>query len=97
MFLLVGDGSYDPRDYFHLGSFDFVPTKLVDTVFMETGSDDSLSDFNNDGIPEIPIGRLPVRTAAEADREISKIVNFSPAKRSANGAHGGRRARQLLL
>jgi Peptidase family C25 len=77
--LLVGDGSYDPRDYFHLGSFDFVPTKLVDTAFMETGSDDSLSDFNNDGIPEIPIGRLPVRTAADADREISKIVNFSPA------------------
>ena len=77
--LLVGDGSYDPRDYFHLGSFDFVPTKLVDTALMETGSDDALSDFDNDGIPEIPIGRLPVRTAAEADRAISKIVNFSPA------------------
>ena len=77
--MLVGDGSYDPRDYFHLGSFDFVPTKLVDTAFMETGSDDALSDFDNDGIPEIPIGRLPVRTAAEADRAISKIVNFSPA------------------
>ncbi len=77
--LLVGDGSYDPRDYFHLGSFDFVPTKLVDTALMETGSDDTLSDFDNDGIPEIPIGRLPVRTAAEADRAISKIVNFSPA------------------
>jgi len=77
--LLVGDGSYDPRDYFHLGNFDFVPTKLLDTAFMETGSDDALSDFNNDGIPEIPMGRLPVRTAAEADREISKIVNFSPA------------------
>jgi hypothetical protein len=77
--LLVGDGSYDPRDYFHLGSFDFVPTKLVDTVLMETGSDDALSDFDNDGIPEIPVGRLPVRTAAEADRAISKIVNFSPA------------------
>lgn len=77
--LLVGDGTYDPRDYFQLGSFDFVPTKLVDTSLMETGSDDALSDFDNDGIPEIPIGRLPVRTAAEADRVISKIVNFSPA------------------
>jgi hypothetical protein len=77
--LLVGDGSYDPRDYFHLGSFDFVPTTLVDTAFMETGSDDAFSDFDNDGIPEIPIGRLPVRTTAEADRAISKIVNFSPA------------------
>jgi hypothetical protein len=77
--LLVGDGSYDPRDYFHLGSFDFVPAKLVDTALMETGSDDALSDFDNDGIPEIPVGRLPVRTAAEADRAVSKIVNFSPA------------------
>ncbi|MDX6528340.1 MAG: hypothetical protein QOH41_630 [Blastocatellia bacterium] len=76
--LLVGDGSYDPRNYEGSGNADLVPTQLIDTVFMETGSDDTLTDFDVDGIPEIPVGRLPVRTVAEANLVVSKIVNFSP-------------------
>jgi hypothetical protein len=77
--ILAGDGSFDPRNYFGLGNFDFVPTKLVDATFNETCSDDWLTDFDNDGIANIPVGRLPVRSAAEADLVVSKIVNFSPA------------------
>jgi hypothetical protein len=77
--LLVGDASYDYRNYEGGGNFDLVPTKLIDTVFMETGSDDTLTDFDGDGIPEIPVGRLPVRTVAEANLILSKIVNFSPS------------------
>jgi len=82
--LLIGDASLDPRNYYGLaappdpGSFDFVPTKMIDTEFMETCSDDELVDLNGDGIADIPIGRLPARTAAEADLMISKIVNFTP-------------------
>ena len=30
--LLVGDASFDPRNYLGLGDFDVVPTKLIDTV-----------------------------------------------------------------
>jgi len=77
--LLVGDASYDPRNYEGGGNFDLVPTKLIDTVFMETGSDDTLTDFDGDGIPEVPTGRLPVRTVAEANLILSKIVNFLPS------------------
>jgi hypothetical protein len=77
--LLLGDASYDYRNYEGGGNFDLVPTKLIDTVFMETASDDTLTDFDGDGIPEIPVGRLPVRTVAEANLILSKIVNFSPA------------------
>ncbi len=83
--LLVGDASYDPRNYQAYGNFDFVPTKLVDTGFrgdesaLETASDDWLTDFDNDGIADIAIGRLPVRTAAEANMVVEKIVNYSPA------------------
>jgi hypothetical protein len=76
--LLVGDASYDPRNYEGVGNFDLVPTKLIDTAFLETASDDTLTDFDGDGIPEIPVGRLPVRTLAEANLIIGKIVNFSP-------------------
>ncbi|HEY6119192.1 MAG TPA: C25 family cysteine peptidase [Pyrinomonadaceae bacterium] len=77
--ILAGDATSDPRNYLGFGNLDFVPTKLVDATFSETASDDWLCDFNNDGAADIPIGRLPVRTPAEADLVISKIVNFNPA------------------
>jgi hypothetical protein len=82
--LLVGDASFDPRNYQGFGNFDFVPTKLIDTGFrgdataLETASDDWLTDFGNDGIADISIGRLPVRTLAEANLVVAKIVNYAP-------------------
>ncbi|MBC8032045.1 MAG: hypothetical protein H7Z16_18320 [Pyrinomonadaceae bacterium] len=77
--VFAGDASYDPRNYLAPGDFDLVPTKLVDATFNETASDDWLADFDNDGIADVPIGRLPLRTAAEADVVVGKIVNFTPA------------------
>jgi hypothetical protein len=74
--LLVGDASYDPRNYLGLGDFDFLPTKLIDTAYMETASDDWFVDFNNDGLPEMAIGRLPVQTADEASIVVSKIIGY---------------------
>jgi hypothetical protein len=74
--LLVGDASYDPRDYSGFGDQDYVPTKLVDTFHLETASDDWFVDFNNDGLPETAIGRLPVQTKKEADAVIKKIVRY---------------------
>ncbi|MBC7929968.1 MAG: hypothetical protein H7Z38_05305 [Rubrivivax sp.] len=76
--LLVGDGSYDPRDYGGTGSSDLVPAKLVDTVQMETASDAWLADFDDDGLADIAVGRLPVRTAGEAATVVSKIVGSVP-------------------
>lgn len=83
--LLVGDGSYDPRNYQGRGRFDFVPTKMVDTRQMETASDDWFADFDGDGVPEMATGRLPVQTAAEAERVVAKIVGHSPANNSGRG------------
>jgi hypothetical protein len=77
--IFAGDASFDPRNYMNVGNFDLVPTKLVDATYNETASDDWLTDFDNDQIANIPVGRLPVRTAADLDLLISKIVNFAPA------------------
>ena len=76
--LLVGDASYDPRNYLGNGNWDLVPSKHVDTALIETDSDDSLADFDGDGVPELAVGRLPVRTLAEANLVVSKIMNFIP-------------------
>jgi hypothetical protein len=74
--LLVGDATFDPRNYMGFGDYDLVPTKLVDTSYIETASDDWFVDFNNDGLPDIAIGRLPVRTVDEANTVISKIIAY---------------------
>ncbi len=79
--LLAGDASYDPKNYLGRGDFDFVPTKLIDTQFMETASDDWLGDSDGDGLAELAIGRLPVRTAEEALQMALKIISYDQSAR----------------
>lgn len=74
--LLVGDASFDPKGYLGFGETDLVPTKLIDTDYMETASDDWLADFDNDGLPELALGRLPARTASQALTMAVKIVSY---------------------
>ena len=74
--MLIGDASYDYRNYEGLGNFNYVPTRLVNTVYMETGSDETLADFNDDGLAEIAIGRIPARDAATVTQIFNKTVAF---------------------
>jgi parallel beta-helix repeat protein len=78
--LLFGDGSYDEKHYLGSGEFDLVPTKLIDTSLLETACDDWFTDFNNDGLLDIAIGRLPVRTSTEADVVLQKIKLYENSK-----------------
>ncbi|HEX9638719.1 MAG TPA: C25 family cysteine peptidase, partial [Acidobacteriota bacterium] len=77
--LLVGDATMDPRNYLGMGDFDLVPTKLVDTALLETASDDWFGDFNGDGIPEMAVGRLAVRSVEQAATAVAKIVGYEQA------------------
>ncbi len=74
--LLIGDATFDPRNYNGVGNFNFVPTKLVDTVYGEIPSDDTLADFDDDGLAEIAIGRSPARSAAEVTQLLEKTKTF---------------------
>jgi Peptidase family C25 len=74
--LIVGDASLDPKNHMGLGDFDVVPTKLVDTIVMETASDEWLVDFDDDGLGELAVGRLPARSADEAALMIGKTVAY---------------------
>ncbi len=74
--LFVGDASYDAKNYLGFGSNDLLPTKLLDTGYLETASDDWFADFDNDGLPEMSIGRLPVRSLEEATNAVSKILRY---------------------
>jgi hypothetical protein len=74
--LLVGDASYDAKNYLGLGDSDLVPTKLIDASLMETASDDWLADFNADGIADLAVGRLAARTPSEASVMVRKIIGY---------------------
>jgi hypothetical protein len=74
--LLIGGATFDPRDYWGYGFSYFVPTRLVNTVEGETGTDEYLVDFDSDGLAEIAIGRIPGRTPQEISLVFDKVVNW---------------------
>jgi hypothetical protein len=74
--LLLGDTSYDYRNYENRAFQNFIPTKRVDTVYEETGSDEALCDFNNDGLSEIAVGRIPARNAQNVTQALNKTMTF---------------------
>ncbi len=75
--LFVGDATFDPRRYFGgTGAGDLIPGLLLDTSFMETTSDDALADFDGDGLADMAVGRLPVRTEDEARAMVARILSF---------------------
>ena len=71
--------------------FHFLPVSHPRYTYLETASDDWFGDFDGDGIPEIPVGRLPVRTAEEARAVVAKIVGYE------GGASGGEWTQEVLL
>jgi len=58
-----------------------MPTKLVDTAYLETASDDWFVDLNGDGLPEMAVGRLPVQAVEEASTVVSKIMGYERSGR----------------
>jgi Peptidase family C25 len=76
--LLVGDSSSDPKQYLPTSSEDLIPSYMADTIYfpMEASSDDSYTDFNNDKIADVPTGRFSVKTEAEVENIIDKIIRF---------------------
>ncbi len=81
--LLLGDASYDPRNYENGAFLNIIPTKYVTTIFTETPSDDYLVDANLDGIGDMAIGRISVRNALGVSQALAKVQTFeTPANQS---------------
>lgn len=77
--LLVGGDSYDYRNYLGAGSVSFLPTFYVGTgnrIFFAP-ADPLLADVDGDRVPDVAIGRFPVRTAAELDALIAKTWQYA--------------------
>lgn len=84
--VILGDGTYDYRG--SLGFADnLVPPPLVLTPFGRYPSDITLGDFDQDGVPEVIVGRLPVKTSEEVEVLVAKL-----RRREALGFDAARKA-----
>jgi hypothetical protein len=86
--LLVGDDTFDPRDFSGLGQVSYVPSLLGwDGEYGRVPSENRYADLDGDGAPEIAIGRLPVQTPEEADVMVDKISRQAEVMRQAGRRH----------
>jgi hypothetical protein len=77
--LLVGDGTYDYQDNEDLGAMNYVPTYMVHSLdFGETGCDNWFVclDGDEDILPDMFIGRLPVYTTEQLDTIVGKTIDY---------------------
>ena len=84
--LLLGDASYDPKDYLQTGVRDWLPGFPVKTSYLWTVSDPAYASVNGeDLLPDLAIGRLPAGSVDEAQRLVQKIIAYE------NGGGSARR------
>jgi hypothetical protein len=77
--LLVGGDTYDYRNFTGKGGISFIPSFYVPTheVAPWTPSDPFFADVNGDNLPDLAIGRFPVRTQAELNAMVSKTLAYA--------------------
>jgi len=97
--LLVGDGTYDFRDRLGLGWASFVPPYLAnvdpwmgeaacETCYARVQTDDP----RDESLPDLFVGRMPVRSADEASVVVAKTLGYLSA-----APRGGWQATSLFL
>ena len=76
--LLIGGDTYDYRNYLGKNSISFIPSLYVTTGPIATNvpADPLYTDLNGDAIPDLAIGRFPVRTNAELEMLVNKTLAY---------------------
>jgi len=92
--LLVGDASYDYQNNLQGPNKSLLPTYLVETALGgQTTSDNWFVSLDDDDIlPDMAIGRLPVQTVEQAKTVVNKIIAYER-----NAPTGEWRGRILLV
>jgi len=77
--LLAGDGTVDFKNYKRLNEATYIPPFLanVDPWIGETAADNRYVTFGSgDILPDMALGRLPGKSAAEVSAEVAKIIGY---------------------
>jgi hypothetical protein len=82
--LLFGDGSYDDRNIESIAKSSFIPIHTEETTIYQSGGyivsnpswDSWFVDFNEDKIPDIPIGRVTASNVSEGKEWVDKLIDY---------------------
>jgi hypothetical protein len=86
--VLLGDDTFDPRDFVEMGAVSYIPSMLAwDDEFGRIPSENPYADLDGDGRPEVAIGRLPVQTVEQAQVVVDKIASQQEVLARAAGRH----------
>ena len=85
--LLLGDSSYDPRNFMGTSPPSPLPALWTKTSYLWTASDPLLAAVNgDDALPDLAIGRLPAATVEEAQRLVAKLMAWEDSGQGFSGA-----------
>ena len=75
--LLVGDATYDPKNYLGYGENYFIPSFFVQTFFGgQTVSDITYTQIDEDLLPDIAIGRIPASNQDDVEIFVRKTMIY---------------------
>jgi hypothetical protein len=88
--LLVGDGTSDPLNYTRHNNTNFIPPYLAmvdpwigetacETCYAQLDGDQPQTGWSGDVMPDLMIGRLPVKSADELTAVVAKIIGYETA------------------
>lgn len=80
--VLAGDGTFDYKDNQGFGD-NFIPAMMAETPYGLFTADGLYTDIDNDGMPNIPIGRIPAGNSGELAVMIGKIIEYETGTGSA--------------
>ncbi|OQA28136.1 MAG: Limonene hydroxylase [Verrucomicrobia bacterium ADurb.Bin345] len=77
--VLCGEGTFDYLD--HMGTGDnAIPAMMVPTPYGLCASDGWYADVDEDGTPDMAIGRIPALTHAEMTNQVARIIQYETSE-----------------
>jgi hypothetical protein len=84
--LLLGDATYDFKDYYGTGVANRVPPLILHTSYLWTVSDPTYAAVNGDDLlPDLAIGRLPAANVDEVRTMVGKILAYETGEATLGG------------
>ncbi len=77
--VLIGDApSADPRSMLRAVPTDYIPAKVIAKFGpeLEIATDNTFADIDDDGLPDLSIGRMTVDSVPALQQQIRKIINY---------------------